>query len=65
MLQTYEAAKCQSKSFKSSLAGPNGRHFAGDIFKYIFVNKKFVIFIKKISFKFAPSGPVDNNPALV
>ena len=38
----------------------NGRHFAGDIFKYTFVNAKFCISIK-ISLKFVP---IDNNSAL-
>ena len=41
----------------------NGRHFADDIFKCIFVNEKFRILIK-ISLKFVPRGPIDN-PALV
>ena len=44
--------------------GQNGRHFADDIFICIFVNEKFGILIK-ISLKFVPRGPVDNNPALV
>ena len=34
------------------------------IFRSIFMNKKFDIFIK-ISLKFVPKGPIDNNPALV
>ena len=42
----------------------NGRHFADDIFKCIFVNEKFCILIK-ISLKFVPWGPIDNNTALV
>ena len=48
----------------SSPPGQNGRHFADDIFKCIFVNEEFCIFIK-ISLKFIPKGPIDNNPALV
>ena len=35
-----------------------------DIFKCIFVNEKFCILIK-ISLKFVPKGPFDNNPPLV
>ena len=35
-----------------------------DIFRYIFVNAKFCILIK-MSLKFAPNGPIDNNPAFV
>ena len=42
----------------------NGRHFADDIFRCIFVNEKFCILIK-ISLKFIPKGVIDNNPALV
>ena len=37
---------------------------ADDIFKCIFFNEKFCILIK-ISVKFVPKGPIDNNPALV
>ena len=44
--------------------GQNGRYFADDIFMWIFVNEKFCILIK-ISLKFAPEGPIDNNPAVV
>ena len=35
-----------------------------DIFKCIFLNEIFWILIK-ISLKFVPKGPIDNNPALV
>ena len=38
--------------------------FADNFFKYIFLNEKFCILIK-ISLKFVPKGPIDNNPALV
>ena len=44
--------------------GGYGRHIADDIFRCIFVNEKFGILIK-ISLKYAPKGPVDNNPALI
>ena len=44
--------------------GQNGRHFADDIFRLIFVNEKFCSLIK-ISLKFVPKCPIDNNPALV
>ena len=47
-----------------SLPGRNGRHFADDIFRCIFVNEKFCILIE-ISLTFVPNGPFDNNPALV
>ena len=42
----------------------NGRHFADDIFKCIFVNENVWIPIK-ISLKFVPKGPINNIPALV
>ena len=42
----------------------DGRHFADDIFKYIFLNENASISIK-ISLKFIPKGPIDNIPALV
>ena len=48
----------------SSPLGQNGRHFADDIFRCIFVNEKSWNMIK-ISLKFVPKGPFDNNPALV
>ena len=37
---------------------------ADDIFRRIFVNEKFCILIK-ISLKFVPQSPIDNNPELV
>ena len=42
----------------------NGRRFADDTFKRIFLNENVRISIK-ISLKFVPKGPIDNNPALV
>ena len=42
----------------------NGRHFANDIFKWIFLNENVWISIK-ISMKFVPGGPNNNFPALV
>ena len=52
------------QQYNSSSRGQNVRHFADDIFRCILVNKTFCILIK-ISQKFAPKGPIDNNPALV
>ena len=46
--------------FNSFPPAQSGHHFADDIF----VNEKFCILIK-ISLKFVPEGPIDNNPALV
>ena len=42
----------------------NGRHFADDIFKCIFLNENVRISIK-ISLKFVPKDPINNIPALV
>ena len=42
----------------------NGRHFADDTFKRIFVNENVIILIE-ISLKFVPKGPINNIPALV
>ena len=42
----------------------NGRHFADDIFKCIFLNENVWILIE-ISLKFIPNGPINNIAALV
>ena len=42
----------------------NGRHFADDVFKCIFLNENVWILLK-ISLKFVPQGPINNIPALV
>ena len=42
----------------------NGRHFADDRLKYIFLNQNVWISIK-ISLKFVPKGKINNIPALV
>ena len=42
----------------------NGRHFADDIFKCIFLNENVGISIE-ISLKFVPKGPINNIPSLV
>ena len=43
--------------------GQNGRHFADNSVKRIFLMKKFEFFIK-IALKFVPKGPIVNNQAL-
>ena len=48
----------------SSPSEQNGRHFADDIFKRIFLNGNVGISIK-ISLKFVPKGPINNKSALV
>ena len=42
----------------------NGRHFADNTFKYIFLNEN-VIISAKISLTFGPKGPINDSPALV
>ena len=44
------------------IEGKDGRLFAVDIFRCIFVNKKFFLILIKISPKFVPKGLIDNNP---
>ena len=39
----------------------NGRHFADDVFRCIFLNEKFCILIK-ISPNFVSEGPINNKP---
>ena len=43
--------------------GQNGRHFADDFFRCIFVNEKKKLI--QISLKVVPKGPTDNKSALV
>ena len=51
-------------SFNTLRPRQNGRHFADNIFKCIFLNENVWIIIE-ISLKFVPSGPINNIPALV
>ena len=51
-------------SFNTLKPRQNGRRFADDTFKHIFLNGNVRISIK-ISVKFVPKGPINNNPALV
>ena len=50
--------------FNFSPTGQNGRHFAENTLKCIFINLKFCILIP-ISLKFVPKGPIANTSALV
>ena len=62
-LVTWQHQAIPWTNVNSSPAGQNGRLFA-DIFRCIFVNEKFYNFIK-ISLKFVPKSPIDNNSASV
>ena len=50
--------------FNSSPSRQNGRHFADDIFRCIFLNGNVSIWIK-MSLNFVPKGSINNIPALV
>ena len=52
-------AVCQTDNIISSAPRQIGHHFADDVFRCIFMNKKFSILIK-ISLKFAPRGLINN-----
>ena len=52
------------REINSSSIEQNGRHFADDIFKCIFMNEKLRILIK-ISLKFVPKCLIDNKPMFV
>ena len=52
------------KDINSLRARQNDRRFADDTFKRIFLNENVRISIK-ISLKFVPKDPINNNPALV
>ena len=53
-----------STSLNSLRPRQNGRHFADDVLKCIFLNENVWISLK-ISLTFAPKGPINNIPALV
>ena len=58
------SAEMTHGQFNSSPVQQNSRHFAHDILLGVFVNGTFRILIK-ISLKFVPKGPIDDDPALV
>ena len=66
IILTYliEMASKASYFLNTLRPGQNGRHFADNIFKCIFLNENVWIPIK-ISLKFFPKGPINNIPALV
>ena len=64
LLWLYHHFLVDSCHFNTSRPRQNGRRFADDTFKRIFLNENVRISIK-ISLKFVPKGPINNNPALV
>ena len=64
-LAPHSAAKfAKTCLLNSSSPGQNGRQFADDIIKRVFLNEK-VWFLTKISLEFVPECPIDTNRALV
>ena len=59
-----ELLACSASLLNTLRPRQNGRHFADDIFKWIFLNKNVWISIN-ISLKFVPMGPNNNIPTLV
>ena len=66
LLRTNHKLTCHWITIRVNTSRPrrNGRHFADDILKCIFLNENVWIPIE-ISLKFVPKGPIDNIPALV
>ena len=64
ILINWEQSKPGTYSFNTLRPRQNGRHFADDTFKPIFLNENIRISIK-ISLKFVPNVPINNIPALV
>ena len=65
--KAYHMSHCGMKfifQFNTLRPRQNGRHFAEDIFKCIYLNENAWIMIK-ISMKFVPKGPINNIPVLV
>ena len=63
-LDSYIALVIKVRAFNTLRLRQNGRHFADDILKCIFLNENVWIPIE-ISLKFVPKGPIDNILALV
>ena len=57
-------ARSRFIAFNTLRPRQGGRHFADDTFNRIFLNDNVTISIK-ISLKFVPKGPINNNPSLV
>ena len=55
---------CHLRFFNTLRLRQNGRHFADDIFKYIFLNENTSVSINT-SLEFVPQGRINNIPSLV
>ena len=60
----YRRIRCAGQSLNTLRPRQNGRHFADDPFKRIFLNENVWISLK-ISLKFVPRVRINNIPALV
>ena len=63
-LWRYTLLGCCGMCINTLRPRQNGRHFADDTFKCIFLNESVWITIKS-SLKFVPRGPINNIPALI
>ena len=63
-LNSFHVPECPLAQLNTLRPRQNGRHFADDIFEYIFLNQNVSISMK-ISLNFVSEGPIDNIPALV
>ena len=61
--ETYQAKFWNAMKINSFYLRQYGCHIADDIFRCIFMNKKFCMLIT-ISLNFVANGAIDNNPAL-
>ena len=61
---SYAASSYETDLLNALRPRQDGRHFADDIFKCIFLNENVWIPVK-ISLKFVPKGAISNIPALV
>ena len=62
--ETLKVPGFENYTFNTLRPRQNGRHFADDILKCIFLNENVWIRIE-ISLKFVPKGPIDKFAALV
>ena len=63
-LLVWSSAGMESASINTLRPGQNGRHFADNVFKCIFLSENVRIALK-ISLEFVPKVPITNIPALV
>ena len=62
--EVHQPKPWSARRFNTLRPRQNGRHFADNIFKCIFLDENVWISLK-ISLKFVPKGPINNIPALL